>query len=85
MDPLLFGAILAGVIVTSEPNSAGREAAVYSLRAGYYQGEYHKVIDPIAKEIDRRYIPNELRNLGIGASFVYRLIQDNRVEYSWSF
>jgi hypothetical protein len=85
MDPLLFGVVLAGALVSSEHSENSREAAVYSLRAGYYQGGYDKIIDPIAKEWDKKYIPDGLRKFGVGASFIYRLAEDKRVEYIWSF
>ena len=85
METLVFGLALTGVLMTTEPRDQGRQAATYAARATYYQGGYDKIIEPIAKNIEKRFVPKELRNIGIGISFIYRLVEDNRIEYSWSF
>jgi len=85
VETVVFGLSLSAALFATEPTPHGRGAAVYAARATYYQSGFNNVIEPIAKDLDRRYIPQELRNLGVGASFVYRLIKDNRVEYGWSF
>jgi predicted GNAT family acetyltransferase len=85
IESVVFGLALTGAVMSSEPNDKGREAGIYALRATYYQSGYDKVVEPYIKSLDKKYVPNSFRKFGIGASFVYRLIEDNRIEYSWSF
>ena len=85
MDCILFGLSLSAALLASEPNSKGRGAADYAVRATYYQSGLNKVVEPIAKDLDKKYIPDNVRKVGVGASFAYHLIKDNRIEYSWSF
>ena len=85
MDSVVFGIALTGALLGTEPNESGREAAIYAIRASYYQSGYNKIIEPILSDLDKRYIPDSLREFGVGASFIYRIVKDNRVEYSWRF
>jgi len=85
VESVLFGLALTGSLILTEPNTSGRQAATYAARATYYQGGYDKMLEPIAKELERKYLSDELRRLGVGVSFIYRLAVDNRIECSWSF
>jgi hypothetical protein len=85
MEVFIFSLVLSGAVVVFEDTPNSRDAAVNSLRAGYYQSEYNKVIEPLVKELESKYVSDRLRKVGIGASFIYRLVEDRRIEYSWGF
>ena len=81
----IVGVMLSTVIVASEPNEKGREAFSYATKATYIQSGLDKDIQPGIDYIDKVYIPKPLKDFGIGASVIYRLAKDQRIEFAWSF
>jgi hypothetical protein len=85
IEAIVLASGVSAAILYSYPNEQGRQAVNNIALATYKYTELDKVIQPYAKDLEKKYVSNGLRNLGIGASFIYRLVKDNEIEYTWSF
>lgn len=79
------GIFLTAAILASEPSEEGREAARYSSIATYRQSGIDKIVEPKIQYLHDKYIPQEIKNLGVGPVFAYRLFIDRKIEFSWGF
>lgn len=79
------GLLLTGLLLGAEPNAKGREAARYSSIATYHQSGLDKILAPKLQYIEKRYIPEFLRNFGVETTLIYRIVVDQKIEYRWSF
>lgn len=69
-----------------QENTEQSRSAINSIgQAYYYQSNLNTQIEPILKDIEKKYVPNNLKKLGTGLTFIHKLVKDNKVEFSWTF
>lgn len=62
-----------------------KSASFNASLAAYKQSGLEMEVSDIAGNLERKFVPQAVRSLGIGFTFGYRLMTENRIEYSWSF
>lgn len=85
MESIVFGIALTVSLMVREPTPTGREAARYASIATYKHSGLDKIIEPKLESLEKEYIPENIRKLGLSINFINRLTVDKRIEYSWSF
>lgn len=85
MSCLITGIILTASIYSFDSNPKNRLAAQYSAQATYTQCGIKEQIEPELKYLEKKYIPEYLQKLGISGTVIYRLVKDQKIEYTWSF
>jgi len=79
------GFLLTSGLYFTEPNETGRLAMQYSSLATYKACGIEKQVEPQIKKLEDIYIPKSLQKLGIGGTFIYRLVKDQKIEHTWEF
>ena len=84
-ETIVAGLVLTTTLYITEPNEIGRSAAHTAMTATYKTSGLDKVLEPTFKKLEEKYVNDELRSIGIGLSFFYRVIVEQKIEHTWSF
>lgn len=85
MTCLLTGIALTSSLYLIDNNDKTRLAAQYAAQATYNQCGIKQQLEPQIILLEKKYIPEYLRKLGISGTFIYRFVKDQKIEYTWSF
>lgn len=85
IEAIALATVVSTGILLTTPDEQGKNAVNNIALATYKYTELDKVVEPMVKRLEKRYVPEVLRDAGVSGYFVYRLIHDQRVAYTWSF
>ena len=85
IEAIVLATTLSTAIFLTDSTDNGKSAVSNVAMATYRYTKLDEQLEPFVKDLEKRYVPKVIRDAGISGYFVYRLIHDNRVEYTWSF
>lgn len=85
IETVVFATALSGSILATQPGDTGKEAVNNLAIATYRYTGLDDTIEPFVKGLERKYVPKVIREAGISTYFVYRLVHDKQIAYTWSF
>ena len=85
MTCLLTGIALTTSLYLADNSPKTRLAAPYSARATYDQCGLKDQLEPELDYLRKKYLPEYLQKLAMNGTLVYRLVKDQKIEYTWSF
>jgi hypothetical protein len=85
MSCLLTGILLTSSLYSIDNVPKTRLAAQYMAQATYVQCGIKEQIEPELDRLQKKYIPDYLQKIGVSGTFIYRLVKDQKIEYTWSF
>lgn len=85
MNCLLTGIVLTTGLYLSDNNPKTRSAAPYLASATYQTCGIKPQVDSKIQDFQEKYLPKYLQKVAVHGTFVYRLVKDHKIEYTWSF
>jgi hypothetical protein len=79
--------ILIMVILTTIPCQAGDYSAAAStaMNAAYKQAGYDTYVNGYADKMQTKYVPMTVKDPAAVAFFVYKLLSDHSIGFTWKF
>jgi hypothetical protein len=85
MEAIAIATVVSTGILLTDSGPTGKNAVNNIALATYKYTELDKIVEPIVKNIEKKYVPEILRDAGVSGYFAYRLVHDKQVAYTWSF
>lgn len=84
-ESVILATLLSSGILITDSTEQGKQAVNNIAIATYKYTKFNKQVEPFIKKLENKYIPQIIRDAGVGGYFMYRLVADNRITYTWSF